>query len=1061
VNPPLLEIRLLGELEVARGGRALELPPSKRTRALLGYLAALAAAAVPGAAHSRTRLCELLWEGPADPRAALRWSLTKLRPLVDDDGGGGPRLCCDREHVRLLATVPGTEIDLAAVRALLAGGLAQAPVDDLGRAAARFRGDFLAGLELPDCYRFQEWLSAEREELRRLHTAILAALVERLAGTPVAALRHARAWVAVNPLDEAAQAAVVRLLGEMGLEHEAQAQYESCRRMLRQELAAVPSAALEEARRSLGRVPSRRRPEDDRQPDNPIAAHAAAGEPGRTRAQAAPAAAPAPAVEALSRRAPAMVGRSRELAELTGLLDVAAAGQSAGLALLLGEPGIGKSTLLGELSAAARARGGLVLDGRAFEAEAMRPYGVWIDALRGAPLATLGAPLRAGLAPLMFELGPTTPSAASDRGRLFDAVVALLRGLAPPSAGSPPVVVVVLDDLQWIDDASAALLHYVVRRQGGMRLFCVAAARAGELADCPAALRLVRALARERRLRRFELAALDPLETAELARSVAPRADGARVYDESRGNPLFALEVARALALGEDTVSGTLGGLISDRLSRLGRGARELLPWAAAFGRELAADGLAGVTGLVASDLVAGIAELERHGILRGAASGGQEGALDFVHDLIRKVAYEQISASRRRFIHLRIAQTLSARPDPDGGNAGEIARHAALGGDYELAARAAITAGERCLRLFAPVAASELAEAGLQHVRTLPEPTRLCLRMDLYKVFVHATLGRRRQGELERELVGLVEQAGGASLHPQVQIGLYLLSVLSEESGDGARAQAYALQASELSRAADPLTAVRALANTGRCLAQLERDPRRATSLLLEAQELATAIGAAVIDLPWGLGLTRLFAGEEEAAARYLEQALNMARQTQDHWAEYECMARLSMIDLEQGRPAPALRRAAELRAAAARLGEGSEAPMAETLEALARLELGEDAASGLLETAIERLRLIDTKGLLAYAQILAAEIDLAAGRLAAAERRAMEALGAARTVERRSQVVLARTILARIALREGDRDAAMDHLAVARGDACDPERVSARARRAVERLAAELAST
>lgn len=1058
MNPPLLEIRLLGELEVARGGRALGLPPSKRTRALLGYLTALAASGgPPGGAHSRARLCELLWEGPADPRAALRWSLTKLRPLVDDVGGC-PRLCCDREHVRLLATPPGTEIDLAAVRALLAGGLAPMPIDDLCRAAARFRGDFLAGLELPDCYRFQEWLSAEREELRRLHTSVLAALVERLAGTPAAALRHARAWVAVNPLDEAAQAAVVRLLGEMGLEHEALAQYESCRRMLRQELAAVPSTALEEARRALGRVPSRRRQEDDRYPGNPLCEQAAAVEPRRPSSQAAP----APAAAASSQRAWALVGRSRELAELTGLLAAAEAGQARGLALLLGEPGIGKSRLLGELSAAARLRGGLVLDGRAFEAEAVRPYGAWIDALRSAPLPALAAPLRADLAPLIVELGPTTDlSAASDRGRLFDAVVALLSSPAPTLAGNPPVVVVLLDDLQWIDDASAALLHYVVRRQGGMRLLCVAAARAGELADCPAALRLVRALARERRLRRFELSPLDELATAALARSVAPQADGARVYDESQGNPLFALEVARALALGRDTLAGTLGGLIGDRLSRVGRLARELLPWAAAFGREFFADWLASVTGLAASDLVAGIAELERHGILRGAATGGQEGALDFAHDLIRKAAYQQVSASRRRFIHLRIAQTLSPLPDPDGGNAGEIARHAALGGDYELATRAAVTAGERCLRLFAPVEASELAEAGLQHVRNLPEPTRLCLRMDLYKVFVHATLGRRRQRELAQELVGLVEQAGGSSLHAQVQTGLYLLSVLSEESGDDARAQAYSLQASELSRAADPVTAVRALANTGRCLGQLERDHRRATSLLVEAQALALGIGTTVIDLPWGLGLTRLFAGKEAAAARYLEEALHLARQTQDHWAEYECMSRLSMIDLEQGCPAPALRRSAELRAAAARLGEGSEVPMAETLEVLARLALGEDAASGLLEAALERLRLIDTKGLLAYAQNLAAEIDLAAGRLAGAERRATEALGAARTVERRSQVVLARAMLARIALLEGDREAAKDHLAVARGDACDPERVSARARRAVERLATELAMT
>jgi DNA-binding SARP family transcriptional activator len=72
-----LAIRLLGSLEVRRNGEALELPASRKSRALLAYLVAT------GRAHSRSHLCGLLWDGPDDPRAALRWSLTKLRPLVD------------------------------------------------------------------------------------------------------------------------------------------------------------------------------------------------------------------------------------------------------------------------------------------------------------------------------------------------------------------------------------------------------------------------------------------------------------------------------------------------------------------------------------------------------------------------------------------------------------------------------------------------------------------------------------------------------------------------------------------------------------------------------------------------------------------------------------------------------------------------------------------------------------------------------------------------------------------------------------------------------------------
>src|ERR1700681_4520493 len=75
-----LAIRLLGEIKVDRGAITVALPASKRTRALLGFLAATAKP------QPRQALCDLLWDGPDDPRAALRWSLTKLRPLVNDVG---------------------------------------------------------------------------------------------------------------------------------------------------------------------------------------------------------------------------------------------------------------------------------------------------------------------------------------------------------------------------------------------------------------------------------------------------------------------------------------------------------------------------------------------------------------------------------------------------------------------------------------------------------------------------------------------------------------------------------------------------------------------------------------------------------------------------------------------------------------------------------------------------------------------------------------------------------------------------------------------------------------
>src|ERR1700754_3340721 len=107
-----LSIRLFGELEVRRDGADVPLPASRRTRALLGYLA------MSNSALPRSSLCDLLWDGPDDPRAALRWSLSKLRPLVDD--ASQQRIVADRTHIAF--NPAGAFIDSSRVQALLASG---------------------------------------------------------------------------------------------------------------------------------------------------------------------------------------------------------------------------------------------------------------------------------------------------------------------------------------------------------------------------------------------------------------------------------------------------------------------------------------------------------------------------------------------------------------------------------------------------------------------------------------------------------------------------------------------------------------------------------------------------------------------------------------------------------------------------------------------------------------------------------------------------------------------------------------------------------------------------
>ena len=240
-----LRLRLLGELEVRRGeGPPLPLPPSRRTRALLGYLAAT------GTPQSRATLCDLLWEGPDDPRAALRWSLTKLRAVVNDDAA--QPLQADRDKVAF--DTHACEIDSLHVGALLDGAdLLQLPLPTLEQAAQALQGEFLDGVELPACYRFHHWCMAERERFARLRRATLDALVQRLADDPPRALPHGRAMVAADPLADTAHATLVRLLAAAGRYPEAERHYSWARELLRREVALPDGGALDEAIRAVRR----------------------------------------------------------------------------------------------------------------------------------------------------------------------------------------------------------------------------------------------------------------------------------------------------------------------------------------------------------------------------------------------------------------------------------------------------------------------------------------------------------------------------------------------------------------------------------------------------------------------------------------------------------------------------------------------------------------------------------------------------------------------------------------------------------------------------------------
>lgn len=1005
----LLHIRLLGDLELRRGGALLPLPPSRRTRALLGFLVATASP------QSRSTLCDLLWDGSDDPRASLRWSLTKLRAVVDDEHA--QRLMADRERVGFDALQ--CEVDTVRVRSLLAGGVDCAPLAALEEAARLLPGEFLDGLDLPACYRFHHWCMAERERHGALRRSVLDALVARLAHAPERALPYGHAMVASDPLAEVPHAALVRLLAATGRYPDAERHYTWARELLQREVAIPAGGPLDDA---IHRVRRERR---------------AAGAAPSPSASAPVVAAPEPATMV---KVQTLLGRDAE----RGAIAQAIAGRSRSLLLFAGEPGIGKTRLLDHIAESAADAGRRVIRGRCFEAEMVRPYGVWLDALRGVSTAGVAGDTLAQAAPLLAGQA----AEGGNRERLFDAAAALVRSLA---AQQP--LALLLDDLQWIDEGSAALLHFLARTLDARSAVLLAgAARAGEINDNPWAKGLLQSLARGGGVQRMDLGPLGEADARALL-GVVP-IDAADAWSQTGGNPLYLIELASATQRGADGSGRSLDALIDERLRSLDDGARDLLAWAAAMGRELRPDLMAAAAGLPVAQVLARLERFERHGLV---VPTGQ-GHFDFAHDLVRQVVYRSLSQPRRRAIHRQIAHALIAASAEDPWLHGEIVRHAGLANETLAAARASLAAGEHCLRVFANPQAAAVAERGLAHVGELvPGAERVRLEIGLLRLRVAAAAspGGRRLPALAERIERAIEAAEALALHSEAAAGWEILAFWQQQASDIGRTHEATLAAQRMTRRADATTHCLQLANSGRCLLEIEADPVRGRALLDEAATLAGGLELKVMEIEWGRGLVARAEGDLDAACAALARAVALARLADNHWREYECMVWLATAELENGHYADVLRHVDEIVDAAARMGE-PQAPFAQVLGALARLRQGNGTGEAALEASLDMLRELDDKAHLAYALNEAAALALDANRPDAAAARAGEALAAALAVRRATEIAVA---TARLAASTHDARRAAELLATLPAGSHSARAAAALA--AVARTVSTLAST
>jgi DNA-binding SARP family transcriptional activator/tetratricopeptide (TPR) repeat protein len=711
-----VELRILGPLEVEDGGRRLDLGRPKQ-RALLALLVVHA-----GEVVSADRLVEELWAGrpPDDAGAALQVQVSRLRRALAPMGGAGQAPTIESRRPGYVLHVGSGWVDaarfetlLAQGRELSARGAPERAVLVLDQALALWRGAAL--VEFAD-QPFAMSEAARLEELRLVahEERVEAGLALGRHGALVGPIRQ---LVDERPLRERRWAQLMVALYRCGRQAEALRAYAELRHHLGEELGIDPSPALQRLEEAV----LLQAPELDWTP-HPAASGISAAVP--------PAPIAAPFLTTDVDPASPFVGRVDQVQELLAeWREALAAGPR--LALVAGEPGVGKTRLAVELARAAHAGGATVMVGHCDEELAV-PYQPFAEALarllaqlapeqleacvggRGGELCRL-VPELADLAPGLAE--PVASDPETERYRLFEAVS---RTLAALSRGAP--VVLLLDDLHWAARPTLLLLRHLVLRADPMPLLAVGTYRDTERADGASGLDLVGELGLPAtRVRHVALSGLDAEAVQELvAAAASERLDESEVglarsiHEGTGGNPFFVGEVLRNLTdvggpLGSWSIEATgvpdgVRSVVQRRVGRLSPESGRLLGVAAVIGSHYHLSVLEDAAGVDEDTLLAGLEEALAAGLVSEAP--GSSLRQRFTHALVRATLYDGLSAARRARLHRGVGEAIervfAGRLDE---HLPELAHHFSAAAEVGGAGPAVVystRAGDRALELLA-----------------------------------------------------------------------------------------------------------------------------------------------------------------------------------------------------------------------------------------------------------------------------------------------------------------------------------------------------------------------
>jgi len=445
-----------------------------------------------------------------------------------------------------------------------------------------------------------------------------------------------------------------------------------------------------------------------------------------------------------------LVGRTSELKQLAMLVDRLAAGEG-WFATIAGGAGVGKSRLVGEVTTAAWARGMHVLVGYCDEDTRQDPYGPYIEALRRglgdadpAVRADVLAALPRSLHPLLPDLSDDHTDVSSlDRTLVADGLRRVLEAF-----GTRGGAIVVVEDLHLATRATLAVLRQLAREVERISCGLIATWRTDD-SESEGALRSFETNSQTRAsmTARIELRPLTWSEARQFvgvllgATALPPTSFIDQLYERTEGNPFYIEELVHAMEPGDDGrdysalaegLPATLGGVLRQRLERVGARGERVLGAAAVFGRRFSAEALIEVAGLDAATVERSLEYALRHDIVAEVDRG-----FLFRHALLQEAAMARLLGPERRRLHLRIAHALERDPAAAVGRSAALAYHYGRADDRESQRLYAERAGDEAIARNDPREATTWYADALRLAGEVSEDEPIALLEKAARVFV------------------------------------------------------------------------------------------------------------------------------------------------------------------------------------------------------------------------------------------------------------------------------------------------------------------------------------